>query len=157
MSVVAKAHSYRDDATVPRFDDARPIVVFDGVCVLCSSSIDFILRHDREAAFRFLVAQSTLGQALYRHYGLPAENFDTVLVIEDGRLHTRLDAVAAVLRRLPMPWPLMGFVRFLPDFFYDLIARRRYRLFGKRDACLMPTPDLRARFLPDGWISAPSS
>ena len=157
MSVVAKAHSYRDDATVPRFDDALPIVVFDGVCVLCSSSIDFILRHDREAGFRFLVAQSTLGQALYRHYGLPAENFDTVLVIEDGRLHTRLDAVAAVLRRLPMPWPLMGFVRFLPEFFYDLIARRRYRLFGKRDACLMPTPDLRARFLPDGWISAPSS
>ena len=158
MGVVAKAHGYRDDASVPRFDDSRPIVVFDGVCVLCASSIRFILRHDRDARFRFLIAQSQLGQALYRHYGLPAENFDTVLVIDDGRLHTRLDAMGAVLRRLPSPWPLLSFIRVLPDFFYDVVAQRRYRWFGRRDACLMPSPELRDRLLPDGWTTrAPSS
>lgn len=157
MRVVAKSHSYRDDASVPRFDDTHPIVVFDGVCVLCASSMHFILRHDRDAAFRFLVAQSALGQALFRHYGLAADNFDTVLVIDDGRLHTKLDAVAAVLRRLPMPWPLLSFVRLFPSFFYDLVAKRRYRWFGQRDACLMPTPELRGRFLPDGWMPARSS
>ena len=157
MGVGAQAHSYRDDAAVPRFDDTQPIVVFDGVCVLCASSIRFILRYDRAARFRFLVAQSPLGQALYRHYGLPAADFDTVLVIDGGRLHTRLDAVAAVLRRLPMPWPLLGFVRWLPDRAYDLVAKRRYRWFGRREACLMPSPELRGRFLDGGWISAPSS
>lgn len=157
MRVVAKPHSYRDDASVPRFDDTQPIVVFDGVCVLCAWSMQFILRHDRDAAFRFLVAQSSLGQALYRHYGLPAEGFDTVLVIDDGRLHTRLQAVAAVLRRLPTPWRLLSFVRFLPDFFYELVATRRYRWFGRREACLMPTQDLRGRFVPDGWIPARAS
>lgn len=149
MAVVAKPHSYRDDASVPRFDDAHPIVVFDGVCVLCSASIQFILRHDRATAFRFLTAQSGLGQALYRHYGLPAENFDTVLVIDQGRLHTKLDAAAAVLRRLPMPWPLLSFVRWLPNILYDLVATRRYRWFGRNESCLMPSPELRGRFLAD--------
>lgn len=148
--VVAKPRSYRDDASVPPFDDTRPIVVFDGVCVLCSRSIRFILRHDRGQVFRFLTAQSALGQALYRHYGLPAENFDTVLVIDGGRLHTRLDAAAAVLRRLPMPWSLLSFVRGLPDLLYDLVAKRRYRWFGRNDTCLMPSPELRSRFLADG-------
>ncbi|MGH8518898.1 MAG: thiol-disulfide oxidoreductase DCC family protein [Panacagrimonas sp.] len=157
MSVVAKPHSYRDDASVPPFDDSRPIVVFDGVCVLCAGSMHFILRHDRNATFRFLVAQSALGQALYRHYGLLAEDFDTVLVIDDGRLHARLDSVAAVLRHLPMPWPLLSFVRLLPNVFYDFVAKRRYRWFGQRDACLMPAPELRERFLSDGWIPAQSS
>lgn len=145
--VVAKPHSYRDDVSVPPFDDTRPIVVFDGVCMLCSSSIQFILRHDRASRFRFLVAQSALGQALYRHYGLPAQNFDTVLVIDEGRLHTRLDAAAAVLGRLPMPWPLLSFVRWLPGALYDLVAKRRYRWFGRSEACLIPSPELRDRFL----------
>jgi predicted DCC family thiol-disulfide oxidoreductase YuxK len=157
MGVVAQARSDRDGAAVPRFDDANPIVVFDGVCVLCAASIRFILRHDRAGRFRFVVAQSALGQALYRHYGLPAADFDTVLVIDGGCLHTKLDAAAAVLRRLPMPWPLLGFVRWLPDRAYDLVAKRRYRWFGRREACLMPSPELRGRFLPDGWTRAPSS
>ena len=150
MAVVAKPHSYRDDASVPPFDDARPIVVFDGVCVLCSSSIQFILRRDSEKVFRFVVAQSALGQALYRHYGLPAEHFDTVLVIDEGRLHTKLDGAAAVLRRLPMPWPLLSFVRALPDLIYDVVAKRRYRWFGRNQTCLMPSPELRGRFLAGG-------
>ena len=161
MAIDPPFHSYRDDASVPSFDDSHPIVVFDGVCVLCSGSMDFILRHDAKREFRFLIAQSALGQALYRHYGLSSENLDTVLVIDSGHLHVKLGAFAAVMRRLPGAWPLLSVVRFLPrvisDFCYDLVARNRYRWFGKREACLMPTPELRQRFLPDGWTPANQS
>ena len=158
MAVHAPPHRYRDDPDVPPFDDARPIVVFDGVCVLCSGSMRFIQQHDTRDSFRFVLAQSVLGQALYRHYGLPAENFDTVLVLADGVMHTKLDAFAAVMRRLPGAWPLLAVLRVLPDFCYDLVAKNRYRMFGKRDACLMPTSELRARFLTNGWtIRGPAS
>jgi predicted DCC family thiol-disulfide oxidoreductase YuxK len=157
-----RQHSYRDDASVPRFDDTRPIVVFDGVCVLCSGWMDFLVHRDPEAArFRFIVAQSPLGQALYRHYRLDPVEFETNLVLVEGRLHTKLDAFVAVMRALPGAWPLLSVARWLPrpiaDFLYDRIAKNRYRWFGRRGTCLMPTPDLRARFLPDGWIPAPSS
>lgn len=161
MAVHAQRHSYRNDASVPRFDDSRPVVVFDGVCVLCSGSMHFIQRHDTRDAFRFVLAQSALGQALFRHYGLPAENFDTVMVIDDGVLYTKVDAFAAVMRRLPGLWPALSGVRFIPSFLadamYDLVAGNRYRWFGKREACLMPTAELRARFLPDGWKTSPAS
>lgn len=161
MAVHAQRHSYRDDPSVPPFDDSRPIVVFDGVCVLCSGSMNFIQKHDTRDAFRFVLAQSVLGQAMFRHYRLPAENFDTVLVLADGVLHTKLDAFAAVMRRLPRPWPLLSAARFIPsvlaDAIYDLVAKNRYRWFGRREACLMPTAALRARFLPDGWKTARAS
>ena len=162
MAVHAQPHSYRDDASVPRFDDSRPIVVFDGVCVLCSGWMDFLVRRDAAATrFRFVVTQSPLGQALYRHYCLDPVDFETNLVLVDGRLHTKLDAFAAVMRALPNLWPLLSVARVIPapiaDRLYDLIAKNRYRWFGKRDACLMPTSELRARFLPDGWKTAPAS
>lgn len=161
MAVHAQRHSYRDDASVPRFDDSHPIVVFDGVCVLCSGSMHFIQKHDTRDAFRFVLAQSLLGQSLFRHYGLPAENFDTVLVLDDGVLRTKLDAFAAVMRRLPGAWRVLSSARFIPsliaDLMYDLVAKNRYRWFGKREACLMPTAGLRARFLADGWKTAPAS
>lgn len=162
MRVVAKPHSYRDDASVPRFDDTRPIVVFDGVCVLCSGWMEFLVRRDPQAArFRFIVAQSTLGQALYRHYRLDPVEFETNLVLVEGRLYTKLDAFVAVMRKLPGAWPLLSVASFLPgpiaNWLYDRIARNRYRWFGRRETCLMPTPELRGRFLRDGWISAPSS
>ena len=157
-----RQYSYRDDASVPRFDDARPIVVFDGVCVLCSGWMEFLVRRDPEAArFRFVVAQSSLGQALYRHYRLDPVEFETNLVLVEGRLYTKLDAFAAVMRELPRGWPLLSVARWLPepiaDWLYDRIAKNRYRWFGRRDTCLMPTSDLRTRFLPDGWIPAPPS
>lgn len=144
-------------ATLPVFDHDHPLVVFDGVCVLCSAWFRFILRHDREKHFRFATAQSPLGQVLYRHYGLDPFDFTTNLVIVDGRLFTELDAFAAVMRQLPPPWPLLSITSVLPkpvaDFFYYRIARNRYRLFGRTDTCLMPTPDLRARFAPGGWTT----
>lgn len=154
-------HSYRQDLAVPDFDDVHPIMVFDGVCVLCSASLRFVLRHDRAAVFRFIVAQSPLGQALYRHYGLDAQRLDTVLVIDGGVLHTRVGAFAAIMRRLPWPWRMLSLSRFLRwplgDRVYDLIARNRYQWFGREPQCMLPSQELRNRFLPGGWTSGPAS
>lgn len=157
----APAYSYRQDCSVPDFDDTHPILVFDGVCVLCSASFRFVLRHDRRQDFRFVVAQSPLGQALYRHYGLDPLRLDTVLAIADGRLHTRLGAFAAVMRRLPWPWRIFSLSRFLRwplgDRAYDWVGRNRYRWFGRNKQCMLPSQELRSRFLSGGWTSGPGS
>jgi predicted DCC family thiol-disulfide oxidoreductase YuxK len=145
------AYSYRTDPAVPPFPDDKALVVFDGVCVLCSAFARFILKRDRAFAFRLATAQSPLGQALYRHYGLDAETFDSNLVLADGRAHAKLDTVAAVGMRLAGPWRLLAVSSLLPralgDWLYDRVARNRYRLFGRTDSCMMPPPQWRDRFL----------
>jgi predicted DCC family thiol-disulfide oxidoreductase YuxK len=137
----------------------RDLIVFDGVCVLCSGFFRFVLRLDRDRRFAFATAQSPLGQDLYRALGLPLDDFETNLVISGGQVHQRLDAFAAAMRRLPGGWPVFGLCRFLhgplKDFLYHRIARNRYRLFGRMDQCLIPDEALRSRFLPDGYILRP--
>jgi predicted DCC family thiol-disulfide oxidoreductase YuxK len=148
---VRTAYSYRDDASVPAFDDARPLIVFDGVCVLCTFWARTVIRIDRRERFVFATAQSALGQALYRHYGLDMRRFETNLVIVEGRLHEKSRAVFAVMRALGPPWSALGLLRIVPrallDPLYDLMARHRYALFGRRDACMVPSERLKARFL----------
>lgn len=133
----------------------RDLIVFDGECVLCSGFFRFMLRRDRAERFAFATAQSDLGQDLYRALGLPTDDFETNLVVVDGRIYGKLDAFAAAMRALPAPWPVLGVVRFLPgplkDPVYGMIARNRYRLFGRYDTCLVPDAGLRARFLPGGF------
>jgi predicted DCC family thiol-disulfide oxidoreductase YuxK len=139
--------------------EGRDLIVFDGVCVLCSGFFRFVLRHDRDRRFAFATAQSPLGQDLYRALGLPLDDFETNLVVIGGQVHQRLDAFAAAMRRLPGGWPVFGLCRFLPgplkDFLYHRIARNRYRLFGRMDQCLIPDEALRSRFLPDGYTLRP--
>ena len=146
-----KPYSYRADSRVLAFPDDRPIIVFDGVCIFCSGFIKFVLRHDKSEKFRFVTAQSALGQALYQHYRLDTQVFETNLVIVDGRLHTKLDAFVQVMKRLPMPWPLFAVLqvlpRFLADRLYDVIARNRYRLFGRTEDCMVPPSRVQTRFL----------
>lgn len=146
-----KPYSYRDDAAVPAFDDGRPLLVYDGVCVLCSGFVRFVLRHDKAGRFRFATAQSPLGQALYRHYGLDTREFETNLVLVDGRAHVKLRAFAAVMARLPWPWRALRVAALLPDIvgapLYGWIARNRYRWFGRTDSCMVPDPEVRSRFL----------
>ena len=131
------------------------LIVFDGECVLCSGFFRFMLRHDRDQLFGFATAQSPLGQRLYTQLGLPTRDFETNLVIVDGVVHQRLDAFAAAMRVLPGAWKALSWCRFLPgvvkDPLYNLIARNRYRLFGRFDTCLIPDQALRSRFLPDGF------
>jgi predicted DCC family thiol-disulfide oxidoreductase YuxK len=155
-SLSDRAYSYRDDPDVPAFDDARPLIVFDGVCVLCHSFARFVaardVTRDGAAEFRFTTAQSPLGQALFRHYGLDPTDFETNLLIADGRAHGKLDSFSQIMRRLGMPWPAVGqAARLLPawlgDPAYDLIARNRYRLFGRHEVCAAPDASWAKRVL----------
>jgi predicted DCC family thiol-disulfide oxidoreductase YuxK len=144
-------YAYRNDPAVPPFDDSKPLVVFDGDCVLCSRSMRFLVRIDRARLFRVTPAQGEVGAALYRHLGLPTESHDTYLVLLDGRLHSRSDAITAMAGRLPWPWRAGKALRLLPrplrDGAYSLLAKNRYRIFGRREACGLSVPELRERLL----------
>lgn len=128
-----------------------PILVFDGVCNLCSFGVRIVLRADRDGVFRFAFGQGETGGALKRAYGLPKGDLENVALIEDGRCYTKSDAVLEVARRLPLPWKLLLAFRIVPkalrDPLYSLVARNRYRWFGRRQDCFAPPPQHRARFL----------
>jgi len=127
------------------------IVLFDGVCNLCSRSVAFIIEHERESTLRFASVQSNTGAELMQRYGLDPANITTFALILDNVAYTRSDAALRIARRLRGPWRLLTALRIVPrplrDFVYDLVARNRYRWFGRRETCMVPTPELRARFL----------
>ena len=145
------AYSYRSDATVPAFDDGKALVVYDGVCVLCSKAMRAIASRDAQGQFQFASAQSPLGQALFKHYRLDPQSFETVLLLHDGRAFGKLDMALEVARVLGGPWRLFQVFRPLPrvlqDRAYDLVAKNRYRLFGRTDACQIPDASWRARVI----------
>lgn len=141
--------SYRGDPAVPDFDDSRPLFVFDEVCVLCSGGASLIMRHDRAAKIAFTSAQGPIGQALYRHYGLEMDA--TYLFLANGVAGTKSDGYLALARELGGWWRVAELSRILPrgvrDPLYDILARNRYRWFGKTEACALLTEDQRARLL----------
>ena len=143
--------SYRGDPAVPAFPDDRPIIVFDGVCVLCSAWVGFVLRHDTRGLFRLLAAQSPLGQALYVHYGLDPVDYETNLLLSGGRLFVKSEGSIRMAEGLGFPWRLAGVLRLIPlrlrDLLYEWVARNRLRWFGMRTTCYLPKPADRARFL----------
>lgn len=130
-----------------------PVLLFDGVCNLCNASVNFILDRDRDARLRFASLQSEAGRALLARAGLRLPDGDPesmVLVLGDAAF-THSDAALRVCRLLPWPWRLAGWLLWIPrplrDAVYKLVARNRYRWFGRSEVCRMPTPALRARFL----------
>lgn len=145
------AYSYRDDVDVPAFPDDRPVVIFDGGCVLCSNSARLLLRLDRQGRFRLLTSQSRLGLALRRHFGVADDAEDSVILLEDGCLYLRSEAVLRILPGLGRPWSWLSGLAALPagprDAAYRWIAQRRYRLFGRRAVCFLPREALSDRFL----------
>jgi predicted DCC family thiol-disulfide oxidoreductase YuxK len=154
--MVRAAYSYRDDPAVPKFPDDHPIIVFDGYCVLCSGWVSFVLRHDRRATYRLLPAQSPLGHALYVHYGLDPQNFETYILIERGVAWFKSQATlrmtqGLVNQGLGFPWSLAAILRVVPspwlDRLYGAVARNRFRFFGKRATCFAPDPRHDDRFL----------
>ena len=144
-------YSYRRDQAVPPFPDDRPVIVFDGHCGFCSGFARFILRHDKAARFRLLPAQTDLGRALYRHYGLDPEHYATNILIEDGVGLFKSEASIRMFEGLGRPWSLARCLRLVPrgplDRAYEIIARNRMRIAGRRDVCYAPSPADRARFL----------
>jgi predicted DCC family thiol-disulfide oxidoreductase YuxK len=127
------------------------IVLFDGVCNLCNGAVGFIIRNDPHRRFRFAALQSPVGQTLLQQRGLPAETLDSIVFIEGECAFTKSTAALRIARRLGSVWPAAFLFILVPrplrDLCYTLIARNRYRIFGKRDACMMPTPELKTRFL----------
>jgi predicted DCC family thiol-disulfide oxidoreductase YuxK len=149
--VTREPYSWRSDPMVPPFADDRPILIFDGHCVLCSSFAQFVLRHDRRRRFRLLAAQMPLGVALYRHFGLDPTDYETNILIEDGHAWLKAESSIRVFERLGLPWSLMAVARALPrpvrDWFYGIVARNRLRWFGTRAACYRPDSSDADRFL----------
>ena len=103
-------YSYRDDPAVPAFPDDRPVIIFDGECVLCSGSAQFVLRHDKRRIYRFLAAQTPLGRALYGHYGLDTQDYETMIVIADGIATFKSEAVVRIAEGLGLPWSLAALI-----------------------------------------------
>jgi predicted DCC family thiol-disulfide oxidoreductase YuxK len=128
------------------------IVLFDGVCGLCNWSIDFLLRRDRHAALRFAPLQSAAAQALLLEHDIDPRDLSTAVVIDGSRAFVRSDAALHALQRIGGAWAVLAKVgalipRAMRDVVYDAIARNRYRWFGQRQTCRVPTPAERERFL----------
>ena len=127
------------------------IVVFDGVCNLCNGAVNFIIDRDPQSRFKFVALQSDTGRELLRRFP-PAEGpVDSIVLIKNGQSYIKSEAALHIAQNLSGLWPALTvfriFPRFLRDFGYDWIARNRYRFFGREDACRIPTPELKARFL----------
>lgn len=128
------------------------LVLFDGVCGFCDLTVQWLLLHDRGAVLRFAPLQGPTAAALrLRHSEIP-ESLDTVVFLDEGRVYVRSQAFLQLARHLPSPWRWATVLRFVPsallDVGYRVIAATRYRIFGKHDACRIPRPAERARFLP---------
>lgn len=127
------------------------IVLFDGVCNFCNASVNFIIERDRKGYFKFAPLQSGIGEALVDKYGIDTSKTDSIIVVEDDKAYTHSTGALRIARHLDGIWSwsyvFIAVPRPIRDLFYKLFAKYRYRLFGRQDACMMPTPEIRARFL----------
>ncbi|MBW2312997.1 MAG: DUF393 domain-containing protein [Deltaproteobacteria bacterium] len=127
------------------------ILLFDGVCNFCSDAVRFLVPRDPKGRLRFAALQSDTGAEIQRRFGLDPADLDSVVLVEGGRCHTKSGAALRVAGKLSGAWPLFAVLLVIPwplrDWAYDRFAERRYRWFGRSDACLVPSPQLRERFL----------
>ncbi|HMJ08443.1 MAG TPA: thiol-disulfide oxidoreductase DCC family protein [Pyrinomonadaceae bacterium] len=139
------------------------IVLFDGICNFCDSSVNFIIEHDTAGYFKFAPLQSDEGRKFADKFGFSSETapaldangdlipVDSVVLIENDRAFAHSDAALRIIRRLGLPWSLFYSLILVPravrDYFYKLFAKNRYRFFGKKDQCMLPSPEIKARFL----------
>ena len=129
----------------------RSVVLFDGVCNLCNGAVNFIMDRDPLQCFQFASLQSEAGQQLLAHHGLSSYYLDSLVLVAQGKVFTKSTAALTIARRLDGFWPICYVFIVVPsvirNFFYDIVARNRYRLFGKSDTCRYPTEAERTRFL----------
>jgi predicted DCC family thiol-disulfide oxidoreductase YuxK len=129
----------------------HPIVLFDAECVLCSANAQFILRWDRQARFWLAAMQGEVGATLFRAHGIDPADPDTIIVVEGARVWRNSDAVLRIYTQLGWPWRVAGLAWIIPqglrDMMYRWVARHRYRLFGRREKCWLPSPEYRDRML----------
>ena len=129
----------------------EPIILFDGVCNFCNAGVNFVIRQDKKNIFRFAALQSGIGQRLAEQYDLPKKDFDSFILIENGKVYNRSWAGLKVFNKLPWYWKWTQLFSIVPktvrDAVYDFIARNRYKWFGKKEKCMIPTPKVCNRFL----------
>ena len=138
------------------------IVLFDGVCNFCDASVNFVIEHDRDRYFKFAPLQSDAGKRLAAEHGIASASvehradtdvipIDSLILVEEGKAYTHSTGALRILRHLGAPWSWLYGLIIVPapirDFFYRLFAKYRYRFFGKKDECMIPSPEVRARFL----------
>ena len=127
------------------------IILFDGVCNLCNSSVQFVIKHDKDKKFMFASLQSTAGQLLLKQFDLPLQDFNSFILIENEKVFLKSTAALMVAKQLKGAVKLLyGFIvvpPFIRNGAYNFIAKNRYIWFGKKDSCILPTPELKARFL----------
>jgi predicted DCC family thiol-disulfide oxidoreductase YuxK len=129
----------------------QPVILFDGVCNFCNGAVNFVIKRDKKVKLRFSTLQSGSALQLLGKFNLSAMDLNSFVFVENDKAYTRSTAALKVFRYLNGLWPLMyGFIivpRFLRDLVYKLIAKNRYRWFGIKNECMVPTPDIRSRFL----------
>ncbi len=129
----------------------KKIILFDGVCNLCNGSVVLIIKRDKKDLFRFAAIQSNEGQELIETHNIDTSKVDSILLIDGEHYYSKSTAALKIARHLAGGYPLLYGFMILPRFFrnwvYDIIARNRYKWFGKKESCMIPTPELRSKFL----------
>ena len=129
----------------------HPVILFDGVCNLCNASVQYVIKHDKKKLFRFASLQSSFGESVLKQYDLPVNTFNSFILLSDNKIYTRSTAALLVAKKLSGLIKLFyGFIiipKFIRDFVYDVIAKNRYKWFGIKQTCMVPTPEQRNRFL----------
>ena len=132
-------------------DTNKPIILFDGVCNFCNAMVNFIIRQDKKNVFLFAALQSEAGAKLLEEYKIDWQSYDSFVVIDDGKAYIKGNAALKLYNKLPWYWKwtqLFWIVpKFIRDWVYSFIAKNRYKWFGKREECMIPTPEVRTRFL----------
>jgi predicted DCC family thiol-disulfide oxidoreductase YuxK len=128
-----------------------PIILFDGVCNFCNSAVNFVIKRDKNSILKFTTLQNGIAHQLLAHQKIPANDLSSFVFIENEKIYTRSTAALRVCKYLTGLWPLMyGFIivpKFIRDGIYNWIAKNRYRWFGKKEECMIPTPQIKAKFL----------
>jgi predicted DCC family thiol-disulfide oxidoreductase YuxK len=129
----------------------NPVILFDGVCNLCNGSVLFILNRDPSGIFRFAPLQSETGKNLLSKFDLPNDKLDSIILVENNEYYLRSTAALKILRRLGALWKIVYVFMLVPrpvrDYIYDIVARNRYKWYGKRAECMIPSSDIESRFL----------
>lgn len=129
----------------------NPVILFDGVCNLCNGSVQFVIKHDKAGLFTFASLQSEAGQKLLNEYQIPGTDLSSFILIQDEKAYTKSTAALLVVKQLKGVVKYLYIFRVIPTFIrdgvYNFVARNRYRWFGRNESCMIPSPELRARFL----------
>lgn len=129
----------------------RPIILFDGVCNLCNSAVQFVIKHDPKEQFLFTSLQSDAGKKILQKFNIPVDNFNSFVLLQNNTVYTQSTAALKVAKQLNKGWKLLYGFTIVPSFIrngvYKLVANNRYNWFGKQEECMIPTPALQTRFL----------